>query len=94
MGAAMSDHANYVKGLPDASGTFTGTFADDAAITELLSGAPDLLPIEVDTGSQPNPAALPMTEFRIRIGEQEWVLPVDHVDLLGAGRVRIWVRRP
>ena len=84
----------YVDTLPEASGTFAGTFSDDADLSELSGPVPDLMPIEIDTGDQPNPAAIPMTTFKVKIGADEWELPVDHVDLLGSNRVRIWVRRP
>jgi hypothetical protein len=84
----------YVAGLPDASGTFTGTFSSDADVTELFGPVPDLMPIEIDTGDEPNPAAMPMTTFTVRVGNDAWTLPVDHVDLLGSNRVRVWVRRP
>lgn len=85
---------DYMAGLPDASGTFTGTYSSDVDVTALLGPVPDLMPIEVDTGDQPNPAALPATTFKIKVGDDEWELPVDHVDLLGRNRVRVWVRRP
>lgn len=85
----------YVAGLPDASGTFTGTFDPaEVDLDALLGPVPDLMPITVDTGDQPNPAAIPMTMFKIKIGDGEWELPVDHVDLLGGNRVTVWVRRP
>jgi hypothetical protein len=84
----------YVGGLPEISGTFTGTFSDDADLDELSGPVPDLMPIEIDTGDRPNPAALPMTGFTVRIGDDAWTMPVDHVDLLGGNRVRVWVRRP
>ena len=86
----------YVAGLPEASGTFTGTYnPDNLAVVKLLGSTADLLPVEISTGDQPNPAALPLTEITIRIDDQAWTLPVDHVDLLpGGNRVRVWVRRP
>jgi hypothetical protein len=95
-GMTMDDERvrEYVAGLPDASGTFTGTYSSDVGVSALLGPVPDLMPIEVDTGDQPNPAAFPMTTFTVRVGDREWVLPVDHVDLLGSNRVRVWVRRP
>lgn len=85
---------NYVIDLPDARVTFTGTYGSDVDVTALLGPVTDLIPIEVDTGDQPNPAAMPMTTFTVRIGDDAWTLPVDHVDLLGSNRVRVWVRRP
>jgi hypothetical protein len=84
---------NYVAGLPDASGTFTGTFDPDAA-AELLGPVPDLLPIEIDTGGQPNPAAGFASTLTIRSGGDEWNLPVDHVEQISGNQVRVWVRRP
>jgi len=85
----------YVAGLPDASGTFTGTFDPaEVDLDALTVPVPDLMPITVDTGDQPNPAATFMTTFKIKIGDDEWELPVDHVDLLGSNRVTVWVRRP
>jgi hypothetical protein len=85
---------DYVAGLPEASGTFTGTYSSDADVSALLGPVPDLMPVEIDTGDQPNPAATMMTALTIRDGERSWTLPVDHVDLLGGNRVRVWVRRP
>ena len=44
----------YVAGLPDASGTFTGTFDPaEVDLDALLGPVPDLMPITVDTGDQP-----------------------------------------
>jgi hypothetical protein len=87
----------YVASLPDVSGTFTGIFSQDADVTamlaELENSVPGLFPVEIDTGDDPNPAAGFMTELKFQAGGQEWVLPVDHVDLLGSNRVRVWVRR-
>jgi hypothetical protein len=84
----------YVAGLPEASGTFTGTFSDDTVITELLGSIPDVFPIEIDTGYRPNPLTAFLTTIVIRAGDETWELPVDHVDLPGGNRVRVWVRRP
>jgi hypothetical protein len=86
---------SYVSGLPDASGTFTGTFDPGSpVIAAMLQDVPELLPIEIDTGNAPNPARV-LTSLGIRSGDQEWVLPVDHTDLIpGSNRVRVWVRRP
>jgi hypothetical protein len=86
--------AELIASLPEASGTFTGTFGPDVDVTALLGPVPDLMPVEIDTGDEPNPAATFMTELKVTTGEQTWTLPVDHVDLLGGNRVRIWVRRP
>jgi hypothetical protein len=86
---------DYVAGLPDVSGTFTGTFdLTEVDLDALLGPVPDLMPIEVDTGDQPNPAAGFLTVLTFKIGDDEWTLPVDHVDLLGGNRARVWVRRP
>lgn len=86
---------DYVAGLPEASGTFTGTFDPEQVDLDALPGpVPDLLPIEIDTGDEPNPAAMPVTTFTVRAGDDAWTLPADHVDLLGGNRVRVWVRRP
>ncbi len=85
---------DYVAGLPEASGTFTGTYSPDTDVSVLLGAdLDDLMPVEIDTGDEPNPAALLATTLTVRIGEQAWTLPVDHVDLLGSNRVRLWVRR-
>jgi hypothetical protein len=87
----MTDPAGaYVRGLPEASGTFTGVYDPDI----ISSPTGDLIPFEFDTGARFNPAAIPMTAFIIEMGDQRWELPVDHVDLMGSNRVRIWVRRP
>ncbi len=86
---------DYVAGLPDASGTFTGTLFPWAA--EALAGeVPDLFPVEIDTYDKPNSAAgaVPPMVLAIRSGDQEWTLPVDHTEPLGGNRVRVWVRRP
>ena len=84
----------YVRGLPEASGTFTGTF-DSAGYAAFASQVPELMAIDIDTGDQTNPAIAFLTEFTIRYEDQEWVLPVDHVDLSpGSNKVRVWVRRP
>jgi hypothetical protein len=86
---------DYVRGLPEASGTFTGMFDPAQVDLEALLGpVPDLMPVEIDTGDEPNPAAAFMTTFTVRVGDDAWSLPVDHVDLLGSNRVRVWVRRP
>jgi hypothetical protein len=84
----------YVGGLPEASGTFTGTFSNDTVLAELLGSIPDVFPIEIDTGDRPNPVAAFLTTLTIRAGDDEWTFPVDHVDLPGGNRVRVWVRRP
>jgi hypothetical protein len=85
----------YVAGLPDASGTFTGTFDPAQVDLDALFGpVPDLMPITVDTGDEPNPAAGFLTVLTFKIGDDEWTLPVDHVDLLGGNRATVWVRRP
>jgi hypothetical protein len=85
---------DYVAGLPEVSGTFTGTYSSDVDVTALLGPVPDLMPIEIDTGDEPNPAADFLTVLTFKIGDDEWTLPVDHVDLLGGNRARVWVRRP
>lgn len=84
----------YVAGLPDASGTFTGTYSSDVDLTALFGSVPDLMPIEIDTGGQPNPAALLATTLTVKIGDREWVLPIAYRDLLGGNRIRVWVERP
>ena len=84
----------YVAGLPDASGTFTGTYSPDIDVSVLLGAdLDDLMPVEIDTGDEPNPYAGLVTVLRVSTGERAWTLPVDHVDLLGGNRVRVWVRR-
>lgn len=86
----------FVDGLPEASGTFTGTLGPDADVTSLTGPAPDLLPVEIDTYDQPNLAAGagPGQTLTVRIGDREWAFPVDHTEVLGGNRVRVWVRRP
>ena len=90
-----SPDAAYVAGLLEASGTFTGTFSPDE-LTGLLDPEPRLVPIEIDTGDRPNPAALPMTTFVIKINGtgDRYELAVSHTELLGSNRVRVWVRWP
>jgi len=84
---------SYVAGLPEASGTFTGTY--DLELLDALSpDAPALLPFLIDTGDEPNPAATFISVLTVRSGEKTWEMPVHHVDLLGGNRVRVWVRRP
>jgi len=85
----------YVRGLPEASGEFAGYF-DPGTLAEVLPPVSGLIPVEVDTGDSPNPAALGLiTVMTFRVGEEAWTFPVDHVDILpGGNRVRIWIRRP
>ena len=91
----MDEHVrDYVNGLPDVSGTFTGTFSTDVDVAELFGPVPDLMPIEIDTGDEPNPAVILASTLTIKIGDRELVLPIAYRDLLGGNRVRVWVRRP
>lgn len=84
----------FIATLPDASGTFSGTFSTDTDMAAVLPDPPDLFPVEVDTGDEPNPAAAFISSLTISTGDRQWTLPVDHADLLGGNRVRLWVRRP
>ena len=93
----MSDPVyDLVQGLPEASGTFAGTFGPDVDISGLLGAVPDLMPVEIDTYDQPNGAAtaLPGSKLMITIGERQWDLPIDHVEPMEGNRVKVWVRRP
>src|SRR6266568_3805371 len=59
-GMTMDDERirDYVAGLPEASGTFTGTYSPDTDVSVLLGAdLDDLMPVEIDTGDEPNPAA-------------------------------------
>ena len=87
---------DYVAGLADASGTFSGTFSPDVDVTALLGPVPDLMPVEIDTFDQPNPVDQYREGETLRIasGDQQWAFPIDHAEPLGDNRVRVWVRRP
>lgn len=82
----------YVGGLPEASGTFTGTFGPDVDVEALFGPALDLLPIEIDTGDQPNPAVGIATTLTITFGDEEYELPIHHTERLEGNRVTVWVR--
>ncbi len=86
----------YVAGLPEASGTFTGTFSPDVDVTALLGPVPDLMPIEIGTFDQPNPLHQYREGEMLRItsGDRKWAFPIDHAEPLEDNRVRVWVRRP
>jgi hypothetical protein len=96
MGEGMTDDgpSAYVASLPEASGTFEGTLYPEAA-GALEASVPDLMPVEISTGDKPLPVLIAfMTQLAIRAGGDEWVLPVDHVELhLAENRAVIWVRR-
>jgi hypothetical protein len=83
-----------VGGLPDASGTFTGTF-DSGAVADLFD-APVLVPVEIDTYDEPNSAAdlMPGQHVYLDLGDGRWAFEVDHVEPLGGNRVRVWCYRP
>ena len=87
------DFRDYVNSLPEASGTFEGTY--DPGVVNGLFDVPDLMPVEVDAGDEPLPPGIAfMTGLTIRSGERSWTLPVDHVELFpGSNRAVIWVRR-
>lgn len=87
--------AEYIHGLPEASGTFTGTF-DSGADAGLLGLVPDLVPVEIDTHDEPNAAAalLPGQHLFLGLGDGRWSFEVDHVEPLGGNRVRVWCLRP
>jgi hypothetical protein len=89
------DISAYVTGLPEASGTFEGTYGQ-AAYEALEASVPELMPVEISTGDQPlPPGVIFMTELTIRIGERNWTLPVHHTELFpGSSRAVVWVRRP
>jgi hypothetical protein len=82
-----------IRGLPDANVTLSGAFGPGVDVASLHGAAPDLFPVTIDTGRQPNPAAIPLTAFTVTIGDRAWTFPVDHVDLLGSNKVRLWLRR-
>lgn len=88
---------DYVAGLPDASGTFTGTFSSDADVAA-LGGPPDaLFPVDIDTGDRFSPGAMVLTELRIKVmpGGKVYVFPVARTEMTaGSNRVRLWCRRP
>lgn len=85
----------YLAGLQDVSGTFTGEYDPEVAAEVLgLFPVSPLIPVLIDTGGQPNPAAMLPTALTIRVNDTAWTLPVDHVDLLGSNKVRLWLRRP
>lgn len=88
------DLRDYIGSLPDASGTFSGTF--DSAVMEQYWPQPDLLPVEVDTYDKPNllataPAGSVLT---IDMGGRKWRMTVDHTEHLGGNRWRAWCERP
>lgn len=88
------DLSRYVTGLPDASGSFSGTY-DAAVAAPVLGPLPDLLPVEVDTGSRPNlmataPAGSVLTFV---IGDRTFRMTVHRVERLGGNRVRALVWR-
>jgi hypothetical protein len=87
---------DYVNGLPDASGTFTGTFSTDADLAGLFGPVPDLIPVEIDTYDQPNSAAdlVPGQYLNISAGAEGWSMRVDHVEPLSGNVVRVWCHLP
>ena len=86
--------ASYVAGLPDASGTFSGTF--DSAVMVQYWPQPDLLPVEVDTGDRPNPlaTALPGNTLAVSSGGRTWRFVIDYAEHLSGNRWRAWCERP
>jgi hypothetical protein len=87
---------DYVGGLPEASGTFTGTFDPaEVDLDALLGPVPDLMPVEIDTFDRPNPLGQYREGEMLRItsGDRQWAFPIDHAEPLGDNRVRVWVRR-
>ena len=84
----------YAASLPEASGAFEGTVGQ-AAYEALEASVPDLFPVEISTGERPLSLGIVFcTQLAIRAGGDEWVLPVDHVELhLAENRAVIWVRR-
>lgn len=89
------DDRKYVAGLPDASGEFTGTFDLGTPPAEMFTDD-QLFPVEVDTYDEPNGAAdlLPGQSLVITVNDEVYTFPVDHTELLGGNRVRVWCRRP
>lgn len=93
LAGTWSDVAELIHGLPEASGTFTGTFDSGTGLFDLV---PDLVPVEIDTGDRPNAAAalLPGQHLVLDLGAEPWSLEVDHVEPLDGNRVRVWCLRP
>ena len=91
-----SGSRDYVAGLPEASGTFTGTYSPDVDVAALPGPVPDLMPVVIDTFDQPNPPGQYREGETLRItsGDRQWAFPIDHAEPLGDNRVRVWVRRP
>ena len=89
----MDEH-EYVAGLREASGTFSGTYDPDV-LAGFLDAVPDLVPVEIDTHDRPNPAAdaPPGAVLTATIGGKRWTFPVDHAEPLGGNRVRVWATR-
>lgn len=88
------DLSRYVTGLPDASGNFSGTY-DAAVAAPVIGKIPDLIPVEVDTGSRPNlmATAPPGSVLTFVIGDRTFRMTVHRVELLGGNRVRALVWR-
>lgn len=86
----------YVAGLPSADGTFTGYYDLTDDETEKLFGPPPpLIPVELDTCDQPNPAAdLPDGAIlSFTIAERRWQFTVHHSVHLAGNRWELWCYR-
>jgi hypothetical protein len=80
--------------LPNAVGVFTGTY-DSAAAEQFFGPPPPLIPVEIDTNDQPNPAARLVrdTVLTLTIADRRWSFRVDHVDHIGGNRWNVWCYR-
>ena len=81
--------------MPDASGTFSGTF-DSEVVADLISQDVNLVPVDIDTYDKPNAAAdlVPGQHIYLSLSDRRWSLEVDHVEPLGGNVVRVWCHLP